>query len=204
MTFSQYRLLPMGSHPRIADSKGTHDLFGPVNRFLCINYDRAVVCFLACLKVGVRGRVLSQLTSLLRGSVERMPESPPSGRRNSRTLLGPGTLRRASGKFLSCRMPLTATRSAFSAASACSLLITTLIAHGTSRPALLQVGGLTIKLTLNKETRWTKALKYMLVDLKWSLKYVISQQDGALAASLSALPRSLAPSVTSSSVAIGF
>ncbi len=69
---------------------------------------------------------------------------------------------------------------------------------------MLQVGGLTIKLTLNKETRWTKALKYMLVDLKWSLKYVISQQDGALAASLSALPRSLAPSVTSSSVAIGF
>ena len=53
MTFSQYRLLPMGSHPRIADSKGTHDLFGPVNRFLCINYDRAVVCFLACLKVCV-------------------------------------------------------------------------------------------------------------------------------------------------------
>jgi beclin 1 len=63
MTFSQYRLLPMGSHPRIADSKGTHDLFGPVNRFLCINYDRAVVCFLACLKVSLpqycRGDLLS-------------------------------------------------------------------------------------------------------------------------------------------------
>ena len=53
MTFSQYRLLPMGSHPRLADSKGTHDLFGPVNRFLCINYDRAMVCFLACLKVSL-------------------------------------------------------------------------------------------------------------------------------------------------------
>jgi beclin 1 len=31
---------------------------------------------------------------------------------------------------------------------------------------LLQVNGHTIKLTLNKDARWTKALKFMLADLK--------------------------------------
>lgn len=33
-----------------------------------------------------------------------------------------------------------------------------------------RVGGLTIKLIFNKLDRWTKALKYMLSDLKWALK----------------------------------
>ena len=51
MSFSCARLLPMGSHARIADSKGTHQLYGPVNRFVCTGYDRAMVAFLACLKV---------------------------------------------------------------------------------------------------------------------------------------------------------
>lgn len=51
MTFSQFRLLPMGSYPRVADGCATHDLYGPVNRFVCTGYDRAQVAFLACLKV---------------------------------------------------------------------------------------------------------------------------------------------------------
>ena len=51
MSFSCARLLPMGSHARIADSKGTHQLYGPVNRFVCTGYDRAMVAFLACLRV---------------------------------------------------------------------------------------------------------------------------------------------------------
>ncbi len=123
-------------------------------------------------------------------------------RRNLLTLLGLGTLRRASGRCLSSRTPSTVTRYALDATLHQALLPSPAVHHKSTMT--WQVGGLTIKLTLNKETRWTKALKYMLVDLKWSLKYVISQQDGALAASLSALPRSLAPSVTSSSVAIGF
>lgn len=55
MTFSQYRLLPMGSYPRVADSRATHDLYGPVNRFVCTGYDRAQVALLACLKVGCFG-----------------------------------------------------------------------------------------------------------------------------------------------------
>ena len=41
----------MGSFSRIADKKGTMDLFGPVNKLYCTSYDRAMVSFLACLKV---------------------------------------------------------------------------------------------------------------------------------------------------------
>lgn len=50
--FSQYRLLPMGSYARVADSRGTYDLYGPANKFVCISFDKAQVGFLACLKVG--------------------------------------------------------------------------------------------------------------------------------------------------------
>ncbi|KAK9824013.1 hypothetical protein WJX72_006970 [[Myrmecia] bisecta] len=42
-----------------------------------------------------------------------------------------------------------------------------------------RVGGMTIKLMFNKDAKWTKALKFMLTDLKWCLKWVIAQQDGA-------------------------
>lgn len=45
-----YRLLPMGSHPRVADKRGTYDLFGPVNKLWGGSYDKAMSVFLACLK----------------------------------------------------------------------------------------------------------------------------------------------------------
>lgn len=52
VVFSCARLLPMGSHPRVADKRSTYDLFGPVSKLWSSNYDRAMICFLACLKVG--------------------------------------------------------------------------------------------------------------------------------------------------------
>ncbi len=58
LSFSSHRLLPMGSYPRIADRKGVYELFGPVNKLYCAGYDRAMIAFLACLRV-------------------RAPESPP-------------------------------------------------------------------------------------------------------------------------------
>ncbi len=39
---------------------------------------------------------------------------------------------------------------------------------------LVQVGGHSIKYMLAKDKNWTKALKYMLVDLKFCLKFMIS------------------------------
>ena len=51
LSFSSHRLLPMGSYPRIADRKGVYELFGPVNKLYCARYDRAMVAFLACLRV---------------------------------------------------------------------------------------------------------------------------------------------------------
>lgn len=50
---SAARLLPMGSYPRVADARGTHELYGPVSKLLCPSYDKAQVGFLACLKVGL-------------------------------------------------------------------------------------------------------------------------------------------------------
>ena len=49
VTFTQHRLLPMGSTPRVADRKGVYELYGPVNVFWSARYDRAMVGFLACL-----------------------------------------------------------------------------------------------------------------------------------------------------------
>ena len=51
LTFSSYRLQPLGSYPRIVDKKGSHDLFGPVNKIYCASYDRAMALYLACLRV---------------------------------------------------------------------------------------------------------------------------------------------------------
>ena len=48
--FTSARLLPMGSHPRVADKRTQYDLFGPVSKLWSQSYDRAMVYFLACLK----------------------------------------------------------------------------------------------------------------------------------------------------------
>jgi len=49
-----------------------------------------------------------------------------------------------------------------------------------------RVGGLTVKLMFNKDARWSRALKYLLTDLKWCLSWVVARQDGRTAASASA------------------
>ena len=41
-----------------------------------------------------------------------------------------------------------------------------------------RVGGLTVKLMFNKDARWSRALKYLLTDLKWCLSWVVARQDG--------------------------
>ncbi|KAG0570802.1 hypothetical protein KC19_6G188400 [Ceratodon purpureus] len=45
-----YRIIPMGSYPKVADNKNTYELFGPVNLFWSSRYDKAMTFFLACLK----------------------------------------------------------------------------------------------------------------------------------------------------------
>ena len=48
-TFREYRLIPLGSTPRVIDAKGPYDLFGPVTLWGSYGYDRAMVGFLTCL-----------------------------------------------------------------------------------------------------------------------------------------------------------
>lgn len=50
VSLSPYKLMPMGSHPRVADKHSTYDLFGPVNKLWSHKYDKAMISFLACLK----------------------------------------------------------------------------------------------------------------------------------------------------------
>ena len=48
--FSQNRLMPMGSYPKVSDGKNTYELYGPVTQFLTANYDKAMCVFLQCLQ----------------------------------------------------------------------------------------------------------------------------------------------------------
>eukprot|EP00877_Chromochloris_zofingiensis_P002894 jgi/Chrzof1/12605/Cz07g00210.t1 len=115
LNFSAYRLLPMGSHPRVADKRSTYDLFGPVNKLWSANYDKAMVCYLACLKEFgdfARARDVSE------------------------------------GKQQPFEFPFPVEGD--------------------------KVGNYTIKLSmLNKDVKWTKALKLMLANLKVALQWMI-------------------------------
>ena len=65
-------------------------------------------------------------------------------------------------------------------------------------------GGLTIKLIFNKLDRWSKALKYMLANLKWAMKWCLDSNAHALAASLAAAPTTRPASAAGSSVMGGY
>ncbi|GLC34972.1 hypothetical protein PLESTB_001184300 [Pleodorina starrii] len=119
LQFSQHRLLPMGSHPRVADKRATYDLFGPVSKLWSANYDRAMVAYLACLR-----------------------EFGEHARRKDA----------ADGKPSPFNFPFPIDGD--------------------------KVNNHTLKLTLNKDVRWTKALKFMLANLKIALQWCVKQDQG--------------------------
>lgn len=47
-----------------------------------------------------------------------------------------------------------------------------------------KVGGVSVKMTFNKDTRWTKALKYLLTNLKLCLRWMIDVHEVAPKAEL--------------------
>lgn len=49
-------------------------------------------------------------------------------------------------------------------------------AHAVLCCAPCQVNGHTIKLTLNKDIKWTKALKFMLANLKVALQWMVKAE----------------------------
>lgn len=109
-----YRILPMGSYPRITDGKNTYDLFGPVNLFWSTRYDKAMVLYLTCLK--------------------------------------------EFADFAAAKDQAAGLEKAF------------------QLPYKIQgdkVNGWTVKQSFNPGERWTKALRYMLADLKWALVWLI-------------------------------
>ncbi|GAX74262.1 hypothetical protein CEUSTIGMA_g1711.t1 [Chlamydomonas eustigma] len=112
-TFS-CRLLPMGSHPRVADKHSTYDLFGPVNKLWSHKYDRAMMCYLTCLREFGQAAVTEDTAG---GRTEPF-------------------------KF---PFPIDADK----------------------------VNNYTIKLTLNSDAKWTKALKFMLANLKVALQWMV-------------------------------
>jgi beclin 1 len=113
--FSEKKLIPMGSYPKISDGKNTYELYGPVTQFLRANYDKAMCIFLQCL----------QEFSIYAKQYD--------------------------------------------------------IAHQTKPPFQLpykiegdKICGHTVRLRFNVNDKWTKALKYMLANLKVTLVWLTS------------------------------
>ncbi|KAF8057645.1 FUM1 [Scenedesmus sp. PABB004] len=132
LNFSAYRLLPMGSCPRVADKRGTYDLYGPVHKLWGSSYDKAMAAYLACLK--------------------------------------------EFGDFARARDV---------AEGAASVFEFPFAIEGD------KVGNYTIRLSmLNKDAKWTKALKLMLADLKvalqWMIGYVVDRQLAEICAAIAA------------------
>ena len=50
-----------------------------------------------------------------------------------------------------------------------------------------KVGGMGIRLAWTSDAKWTKALKFMLVNLKYCLKWVVAHEDSSSATFQSAL-----------------
>ena len=65
----EYKLLPMGSYPRISSAGAVMQLYGPVNALLSQNYNRAQTAFLACVKVRTRSGPPACCTARVRQSV---------------------------------------------------------------------------------------------------------------------------------------
>lgn len=67
-TFTQYTLKPMGSFPKVLDSKGNvYELFGPVSIISSHKYDKALLGFLTCL---------SELSEFMRAKDVRQGVNP--------------------------------------------------------------------------------------------------------------------------------
>ncbi|CAL8467088.1 g6624 [Coccomyxa elongata] len=124
LVFASGQLQPMGSYPRVCDKKGCHDLFGPASKLYCVDFDRAVCLYLACLKE------FAEFAGA-RDAAEAVPGRTP----------------------LELPYAIDGDR----------------------------IGGLTVKLTFNKDSRWTKAMKYMLTNLKWCASWMITRQEGGRA-----------------------
>eukprot|EP00898_Chlorokybus_atmophyticus_P000504 jgi/Chlat1/1454/Chrsp12S08682 len=120
LNFSSYRILPLGSFPRIADSRHTYELFGPVNVFWRNRYDKAMVLFLACLKEFAE----------FANARDRARDPPPD-------------------KCFELPYKIEGDK----------------------------VHGLTIKLSFNRDEKWTRALKYTLCNLKWALAWLTNNHN---------------------------
>lgn len=127
--FTQHRVEPFGSFPKIHDGRGSHELFGPVSKIVCISYDRAQVGYLACLK-----DFAEALAS--RGTLE-------------------------DGRPFCLKYAIEGDK----------------------------IGGVSIRYGLSRDKAWTRALKYMLLNLKYCLKGALSLLDRRALMAVAALPR---------------
>eukprot|EP00252_Welwitschia_mirabilis_P021576 TRINITY_DN5565_c0_g1_i2.p1 TRINITY_DN5565_c0_g1~~TRINITY_DN5565_c0_g1_i2.p1 ORF type:complete len:514 (-),score=114.91 TRINITY_DN5565_c0_g1_i2:347-1888(-) len=110
-----YRIIPMGSYPSIADGKNKYELFGPVNLFWSTRYDKAMTCFLTCLKEFAEFATAKDAGNKALDKCFKLPYKIDNDK----------------------------------------------------------VEGYSITQSFNKPDNWTKALKYMLCDLKWALYWFI-------------------------------
>ena len=116
---------PYGSFPRVLEEgKGVCELYGPVNKILCIGFDRSQTLFVKCLK--------DVEVELCRRGVTR------------------------DGKAFQLKYPIEADR----------------------------VGGYSIRYGLARDKAWTKALRYMLIDLNQCLLGTLEYMDARAVANI--------------------
>ena len=159
--FSSSRLIPMGSYPKVSDGKNTYELYGPVTQFLTANYDKVFpsrasplslshfkfeVLFLSCLCAKEEGRLTVVISSCLLVFFAQ-----------------------AMCIFLQCLHEFSVYAKQYD------------IAHQTKPPFQLpykiehdKICSHTIRLRFNVNDKWTKALKYLLANLKVTLVWLTS------------------------------
>ena len=167
-----------------------YDLHGPVSKFLCHSYDKAQVAFLACL-AEFADWLVARGASDGQGNRFALP-CPIEGDKVRGCV---GALVVGGGGW---RVQVPARCQLVARCAAClpafpKLTVQRQLPPAALRcpacPAPLQVNGLTIRLLFNKDKNWTRALKHMLVDLKFILKFALLVADSRPGHAVAALQR---------------
>jgi len=141
------RILPAGSTPRVVDARtgAVHDLFGPVNTIYCPAFDKGVALFAG----GVRDFALAAAAA------------------DRRRLLKRRKTRKKKKELLLSRSVSPSSVEQGEEEKAFSLPFEI-------EPSGEKVGGLSLRLSLSKDRRWSRALKLLLTDLQscaaWSAR----------------------------------
>jgi hypothetical protein len=142
-----------------------------------------MICYLTCLREFGQAAVAEDMAG---GRIEPFKFPFPIDADKVRTMLGRGhdTVQGMPGTIYCAQTILPAEiRCNARLNGSASLVILSRVGDTTKFDyLLLQVNNYTIKLTLNSDTKWTKALKFMLANLKVALQWMVKHKMNSNAA----------------------